>query len=461
MLRHPNERGRFVQIDAGSAHTVALDHDGVVWRLGGENKTRGFEQLSPKGVVIRSVAAGGDSTVAIAVSAAVQPPSAVNQITQENGKQLLNDYLDALMQQTMQEDEAMDTTEAVVSVELVVSKTEEMFRTPAVLNSSFLDPTDLHSLFDKIDRVQISGFQNTVAAAIEKGMLRALESVRSEVNSLLKWPEQVRFFLLLVQCPLFINWNAEDDYKFDRRGDVVMALCDCILSLPYEGYLALMAWATELYPRDLFVRFLIRPMLQQIEKCLAFDAGAERRPLRGIVAVLKWLYTASERVEGSAQSEDYYSDAIGSMSGEVLFGDLHRYKSASSQQRKADFFFAANSFLFSPTTKRNLLHMENEVSMMRSAATGVSFNMAEGGFLFRPYFVLDVDRQNLLQETLNKVARAETKDLQKKLRVVFRGEEGVDGKFVSNLRSTEACVSWICSGRSHQGVLPAAHFAAV
>jgi hypothetical protein len=57
---------------------------------------------------------------------------------------------------------------------------------------------------------------------------------------------------------------------------------------------------------------------------------------------------------------------------------------------------------------------------------GVTFNVAEGTFEFDPFWVLEVEREQLLPQTLRKIADAKAKDLRKKLRIVFKGEEGVD-----------------------------------
>jgi hypothetical protein len=102
---------------------------------------------------------------------------------------------------------------------------------------------------------------------------------------------------------------------------------------------------------------------------------------------------------------------------------------ANKQKRAAEFFFCDNPFLFSPSTKRNLLQIENEMNMMKTAAaTGLRYNIQERTYEFDPFWVLDVDREHLLTQTLQKVAKARPDELRKKLRVVFKGEDGVDGE---------------------------------
>jgi ubiquitin-protein ligase E3 A len=64
--------------------------------------------------------------------------------------------------------------------------------------------------------------------------------------------------------------------------------------------------------------------------------------------------------------------------------------------------------------------------MVRAATSGLSWDSQQHQFMFDPYFVLAIDRQYLLQQTLQKVAAATPQDLRKSLKVVFKGEEGID-----------------------------------
>ena len=64
--------------------------------------------------------------------------------------------------------------------------------------------------------------------------------------------------------------------------------------------------------------------------------------------------------------------------------------------------------------------------MLRAAASNVTWDAERRQFTFDPYFVLAVDRQYLLQQTLQKISSASPVDLRKSLRVVFKGEDGVD-----------------------------------
>ena len=246
----------------------------------------------------------------------------------------------------------------------------------------------------------------------------------------LKFPESVRFLLLYLQCPLFSDGSDENDKEsivFDRRGDLTLLLCEAFLGLSYEGYKAMVMWVTALYPREVFVRCLVKPLLRQLERGLDPNAGPVQRVVPLVVAVLQWLYVTSERAGGIAHPEDFWSNAIGARDPQQAFRDLIRWKKSDRRQRSCNFFLCSHAFLFSPATKRNLLAIENEMEMIATATSdGVTYNAAEQTFEIKPFWVLEVDRENLLEQTLQKVKAAKATDLRRKLKVVFQNEEGID-----------------------------------
>jgi hypothetical protein len=417
---------KFVRAESGDNHTLLLDDLGDIYQMGGTNAPVGFVKVF-SGKMIQQIGAGGKQNVAIALTLDKEPPQReFSDTASKENDDISTDSVEELMDKLSKEME-VDGYENGTIASKITLRTEELFRTPAVLNSLFLDPTELQEFFSKLLSIDAPEFRRKIGLAIEKGMLRGLESLQYDDARLL-WPEQVRFLLLYIQCPLFIEWKKGDTI-FDRRGDLILSLCDTILEIPYEGYRALMGWATSAYSRDLFVQFLVRPLLSQLGKGLSVSAGAERRPIPAIVQVLRWLYNASQRAGLEVAPEDFHSEAVSNMNPEILFDDLQRFKMANKQKRAAEFFFCDNPFLFSPSTKRNLLQIENEMNMMKTAAaTGLRYNIQERTYEFDPFWVLDVDREHLLTQTLQKVAKARPDELRKKMRVVFKGEDGVDGE---------------------------------
>jgi ubiquitin-protein ligase E3 A len=420
VLPHPMAPDRkFIKAEAGIHHTIVLDEAGDVWQMGRGNPSC---ELILQGKFIQTIGAGGHHSIAVTGDVVKIAREMSDSIQKDEDLHMMTDCVEGLLVALASQTDR----DADLTVTKITSRTEELLRTPAVLNSLFMNPNDLDELFKELLRIEMPGFQKALASSIERGMMRGLESVREDEDIRLMWPEQCRFLLLMLQCPLFVEWKTSER-TFDRRGDLMLTLCDVILSLPFEGYKALMVWATHTYSAADFQRLILQPLHSQLAKCLSVEAGAERRPLKGLVAVLKWLHSSSRKTGGVGKAEDFYNTSVCTMSAELLFHDLQRYKNANGLQRKADFFFSANSFLMSPTTKRNLLHIESEVRMMQNASSGLTYNQEQRSFEFHPYFVIDIDREHLLQQTLDKISRAKPADLRKKLKVVFKGEDGVDG----------------------------------
>ena len=409
---HPDEKHRFVHAEAGSRHSVLLDDDGSVWEMGNGKAL----ECTLRGKRVVAISAGGGQTIALApgpLSGAMRRQFSVDKTGVEDGMSLAQS-VEALLERISKGEDCKE----------LVDRTEELFRYPAVMNSLFMDPTECEHLYEQILSIQSNDDKQRVFKAIEVGMTKGLETLRSGEARLL-YPETVRCLLLYLQCPLFRTWKTHD-LKFDYRGDVILSLCETMLSLPFEGYQAIVSWATALYPRPKFTQLLVEPLLAQLERGLRDDAGARARCIPVVVSVLKWLHKASDRAGGLASNEDFHSQAITDMNPEALYEDLRRFKAASKAQQKTGFFLSDNPFLMSPTCKRNLLHIEHQVEMVRAATSDLTWDAENHQFVFNPYFVLAIDREYLLTQTMQKIAQASDSDLRKSLTVVFKGEEGVD-----------------------------------
>ena len=418
----------FIDAAAGDLYTLLLDDMGDVYCLRGDKqqKTMNLEKvLEGHGIV--ALSASGRHAAALARGPAALPLAREFSSSSDDSPKYALTRHPSLLLSAVTSLVPKSKTDAMAHSKLV-SGTEELFKSPAIWNSLFYNPDDCRDLYaslvPEVDE-QDSEFElrQEIATVMERSMLKGLDLMRSD-NVRLIYPESVRVLWLYLQNPLFRNWK-HSKLRFDFRGDVILALCDTMLSLPFEGYKALLSWATLQYDRRMFREYLVEPLIAQMEKGMVDWAGARFRAVPGIVAVLKWLFHASEQ-SGVASPDDFYSEALGSMNPQELYEDLRRYKAASEDTRKTTFFICAHPFLLSPTTKRNLLQVEHQVDMLKAAASNVTWNADRRQFEFDPYFVLSVDRQFLLQQTLQKISAASSTDLRKSLRVVFKGEDGVD-----------------------------------
>lgn len=409
---HPTPGITFVSAEAGTNFTLLLDSKGDVWCMGhGAPMKRVLEGQS-----IATIAAGGTHSLAIASKSNTTAEGPSKASTSTPG---LEGLLDGILLE--QEVSKQESAAAELS-----NQTEELFRCPAVMNSVFLDPKEIDDLYDKL--ILAAGEQKhrqLVVSAMEKGMMKGLESIKS---ARLMYPESVRCLLLYLQCPLFrTNTSGKaQDIQFDVRGETIMLLCETILGLPFEGYKAFTAWSTSVYAKDLFVPFLVTPLIDQLN----FMIKSERtRAVPVVVGVLRWFQNVAERFQDDviATPADFYSKSVEELPIETLFEDLVRYRRASKTERSTNFFLSASPFLMPPSSKRNLLQVEHQLTMVQAAqAGGVQFDLSRRQFLFQPYFVMAIDRQYMLQQTLQAVASAAPGELRKSLKIVFKGEDGVD-----------------------------------
>ena len=429
-VEHPqSSAGRhFVTAEAGDGHTLLLDDLGDVWEMGNCKMSGPEAVLTGKGVL--AIACGGDSRIAIAPGGrgALRRQFSVTSDSVVVEGSLIAHNMEELLESVKDETEDDDLS---LSGRELAKRTEELLSYPASLNSLFMDPSELALLYEKLISVGNTQTQQAVATAIERGIKTGLEKLRPD-NARMMYPESVRCLLLYIK--FFDRDTADTEVVFDRLGDCISALCETILSLPFEGYKALLTWATSIYPRDLFVSMLVQPLLVQLEYGLEIDVGdngvehihLSRRAIPVIVAVLRWLHSASERVDDIASPQDFYSSGISKIPTENLYNDLAQLKRASKSQRATNFFLCANPFLMSPATKRDLIFMENQTEMVKVITQNVQYDAEHGVFTIDPYFALEIEREHLLHQTLDSIKKASPSDLRKKLNVVFKGEEGVD-----------------------------------
>ena len=443
-VKHPSAQDdgrKFVAAECGDYSTLLLDDEGTVWQtypppppMDDDSKSVLSPPLKPvlQGKNIVAIAAGGSQNVAIAAL----PGDESIVINPTYGDQLVKGLEDLIENKNLSNDKLQE----------LANRTEELFRCPSIMNSLPLSPTYVQDLYSKLtvslsqqsDDLSSESSQQQIqmiSTSIENGMKRGLDAIQASARLL--YPETMRVLFWYLQCPLF--YKTLDNISFDSTGSLLQSLCDTILGLPFEGYKAFLKWATCLYGTkgpanfgdsehdDFFETILVSPLVHKLNDYLKQGRTAH---IPSIVGVLKWLHSASEKEGLVTPRQAFYCDSIETMPIEALYEDLERYKSAKQHKSRygnVNFYICSNSFLMSPTAKRNLLQVEHQIEMVRAArASGVSYDAQRQEFLFQPYLVLTLDRQYLLPQTLQKIASAAPGDLRKSLKVVFKGEDGVD-----------------------------------
>ena len=418
-VNHPTIGSKFVSAEAGESSSLLLDDAGDVWQV---LCGRLSMVLSQKHIL--TIAAGGKQCIALSRGADALSRSNVPEDT--DAVKHTTDDLESLIKQISEEPSHTSIGE---SGQELVNRLGELLKFPSVLNSLFLDLAELDHLYSEIEALQNPELQKAIASVAGKSILAGLESLRS-ANASMKFPGSIRCLLHYLR---FFDESGGYSTTFDQRGTVISTLCETILDLPFEGFKHILAWIGQ-YPPELFVRMLLEPLMSQLDKALRIDVdedGVEHQnvvtraaPLIG--SVLRWLHAAAEK-ESLASPHDFYSDAVSKISLETLYDDLQSKKTSSNKSTMPGFLLTENPFLIPPATKRDLLMIENQVNMVKTASLNPSSVDDESGTMtINPFFVLEIERRHLLEETFEAITNAESNELRKKLRIKFKGEEGLD-----------------------------------
>ena len=203
----PESAGKMVAVAAGRTHSLLLNDEGDVWGMGnGEHDAK--QMLQGQGIV--KIVAGGGESVAIAPSKA----KTAMQREASLGKGSSDDEMDVEDGGYM-----VESLMAMQDKTRLLNRIRDFFGNPHIWNSLFFDVTECEDLYKQL--LVHSGdeeMKNSIPKAIETSMLQGLDNLRSSARLL--WPESVRFLLLFLQCPLFIDPKVGDEYEFDLRGEL-------------------------------------------------------------------------------------------------------------------------------------------------------------------------------------------------------------------------------------------------
>ena len=70
--------------------------------------------------------------------------------------------------------------------------------------------------------------------------------------------------------------------------------------------------------------------------------------------------------------------------------------------------------------------MESQIEQFKAMMGDIDVTASYSDIQVDPFYHLEIEREHLVKQTLEKIKEAEPEDLRKRLRVSFTGEEGVD-----------------------------------
>ena len=321
-----------------------------------------------------------------------------------------------------------------------VLKTQSAFKTTLTTLEALFDTSSGTNHTTNTSSTSTSTTPTPAAASTASVALSSLVPVNE--NNI---PDSIlRILLILWLCPLNINAVVSSD-TFPR---IIYLLARLSPGLRKKlGELLL----SSSFPSHLLVSRILKPVHEHLSLIIETADSHHIDPSLPVYCViLNWLYSLT-RGKNIIPPEQFYNSALSKLPDEILVKDFLEWKqfnfnkhqqqspgattssssssSLSSQQR---FFISNHPYLLSAEAKRRILFAENQLQQqsaqqqLLTAGYLGAIAPIDGVVYIRPWFVLTVNRNNLLQTALVHIAQAPDYELKMPLKVIFEGEEGVD-----------------------------------
>ncbi|XP_041363097.1 probable E3 ubiquitin-protein ligase HERC4 [Gigantopelta aegis] len=382
----------------------------------------GDEKLS---VIIQKIFAGGDHSFVVSVDAKVggKVDDYREKDTETQILMLTSSRVQLISQLRVDELPPIELDDEVTKI----------FSHAACINGSFLLLNDRHSGCSRqnhgIDmdsvRENFQKFSQTtniviiqrIASSIEQDLLPGLPSSPPDVEAL-------RLFLILPECHLF------DQPKY--YSSIICPFGRCILNLSEVASKVLEAWWSTL-KTSFFLRVVdiyrqcIDYILQMPDTTNPQESEKRGQGLFVSLEILKKLNIVNEQ---SGQIVEYHKFYISELKNRVNIKKDYVSWVQQNGLRQKGLHFCNYPFLFDAAAKSMLLQTD-AMMQMQTAIDEVHRRNFTSLFLpidpVNPCLLLFVTRTNLVRDTLEQLSKHSSADLKKPLKIVFVGEEAIDG----------------------------------
>ncbi|XP_065359238.1 probable E3 ubiquitin-protein ligase HERC4 isoform X2 [Calliphora vicina] len=318
----------------------------------------------------------------------------------------------------------------------LLSLVELVFKSQACLNASFLladyrhfcctskhhgiDLKSAEKAFHYLRKVENESLKSLIWDKITNELLSSLTPSPADVETL-------RVYMLLPFYHEFVNSKNYEKLHIPFS-KAVLSLTDIPKKIVGMWWSQLSAdWFEHLvtYYRDVvayIISFKIPPIV---------GSASQKRLVRynsNLVAALKILIYFHQ-INKNAR-KDRLPHKIFIWPELTEFVDIQQEYVHWLMEKNRDAFNICNyGFLFDAATKTTLLQTDQALQMhqaMRNATNDSFLNMIAFGTPISQFIVLNVTRENLVQDTIREIAQYNTSDLKKPLKVKFSGEEAED-----------------------------------
>ena len=257
-------------------------------------------------------------------------------------------------------------------------------------------------------------------------------------------PSAVWLRPLLLTC---LNPAIEDP---DYHDEVLVPLWQFALGLPKQASSMLQCWFSH------FTGAVFERVLASTQQFITLKIISGEARVDNMKAPMRWmqlLHAANEQaaqrakadkhsaaiagrsaaraVEHSGEGDGrmvpytaFYNDVV---SGEIsLRNEFHRWIEARESGIGGTFSFCMFPFVLDANAKANVLKLDSAMQQQLEARQSIMAGMFGGGAV-SPYLIMEVHRDNLIEDVMNHInATSSSNALKKPLKVKFHGEQGVD-----------------------------------
>eukprot|EP00753_Platysulcus_tardus_P015873 PLAT5322.5.p1 GENE.PLAT5322.5~~PLAT5322.5.p1 ORF type:complete len:971 (+),score=475.03 PLAT5322.5:331-3243(+) len=337
--------------------------------------------------------------------------------------------------QTLEAMDMLEAAEATGDFREMIHLVGRVFLDADLLGSSFLlDEAAAAAASGEVDAVMLSGqepnydhvgasaFYSVLLQSAARGSLEnAMHFLCSQLPfqaTAIRGPRQLRLFLIALDNPALLEPDA---------GPLVLQLCRALAALPARGTTVLKHWWTVL-PTEVLARH-VGVLQQAMTLALLMGGGEPTGALTPLLKALALMFAANEarsrrdRLPLSA----FYNDAVNSSYNEV--DDFQRWRpweegaAAAALLSDAPPSFCMFPFVLEPASKQLVLHLESRVAMRDEFRHALLRSMLRHEV---PFLVLEVHRDSIVEDTLERLHSVRPQEFKKLLKVKFVGEEGVD-----------------------------------
>ncbi|XP_011257668.1 probable E3 ubiquitin-protein ligase HERC4 isoform X1 [Camponotus floridanus] len=313
---------------------------------------------------------------------------------------------------------------------------ETVFKSQACINASFLLDNDKHygcssknhgvdldraiRLFGIISELENNTIQELIFTCVIESLMPSFVDSPPDVESL-------RVYLTL---PLYHRFANLSNYS-----SLQIPFCKAVLKLKAEAYKVVSIWWSSYasaYYFERLVRIYKSTVLHIVEQSTSNKTVSWNENLKAVLELLQLLYRLNIVAGIRVPYETFH---LPELSEHIdINRDYLMWMSEEDRSYYRKIYFCNYPFLFDAEAKTTLLETDQAIQMQSAMHEAVSravrdimFGLASANPQhYNQFVILNVSRNDIVQDTLTQLSQYDSSELKKPLRVKFHNEEAED-----------------------------------